>query len=180
MNNYKLVIIIFQFDVFNNREALAYNLHHIKQSRDQKLENHYPKVSFDEIWLKLGDHEYTDITVYWIIPGRLSRQINFFTPLFMLIYANQRQNDASDLLFSPKQAQLLFRQLQKSSVKYMAVFFLSAIRTEKQNVECHMVLSPLQLRYVIRFNMIFHFFLNYQLFFLKNTSMHTRINFLRN
>ena len=39
----------------------------------------------------------------------------------MLIYATWRKNDAADLIFfSPKEAQLLFRQLQKLSAQNMA------------------------------------------------------------
>ena len=39
----------------------------------------------------------------------------------MLIYANYRKNDAADLNFvSPKEAQLLFRQLQKLSARNIA------------------------------------------------------------
>ena len=50
----------------------------------------------------------------------------------MLIYANYRENDAADLIFfSPKEAQLLFRQLQKLSARNIA-----ALKCERRKTKC--------------------------------------------
>ena len=53
----------------------------------------------------------------------------------MLIYANKRENDVADLnFFSPKEAQLLFRQLQKISARNIAAL---NTRAQKPNVGYH-------------------------------------------
>ena len=54
----------------------------------------------------------------------------------MLIYANKRKNDAADLnFFSTKEAQLLFRQLQKLSARNIAA--LKCESQKKPNVGYH-------------------------------------------
>ena len=50
----------------------------------------------------------------------------------MLIYANKLENDAADLIFfSPKEAQLLFRQLRKLSAKNIAT-----LKCESRKTKC--------------------------------------------
>ena len=79
---------------------------------------------------------------------------HFFQTPKMLIYANKRENDAADLIFfSPKEAQLLFRQLQKLSARNIA-----ALKCESRKTKCLVPWYPLmQLSanmYLIMFNKI--------------------------
>ena len=72
------------------------------------------------------------------IPGDFRLGVNQFFPHPMLMYANKLKNYATDVIFSPKEAQLLFRQLQNLSTRNIA-----ALKCESRKTKCRVPWIPL-------------------------------------
>ena len=90
---------------------------------------------FNEMWLKVGEHEYIYIFeiefVKKIFCLKMVAKTSFVTRAIMLIYANYRENGVADMIFfPPKDALLIFRQLQKEG----KIFYPIKQEARKRNV----------------------------------------------